>query len=56
MDISPGTVFSTRFETNCVVVTEPDEYGDFIGKDSQGVECHFSTDMVEDIPNPDKSE
>lgn len=41
-----GTVFNTPFESNCVVTSEIDTEGNFLAKDSEGVECEFSTEMI----------
>ena len=52
MTILPGTVFSTKLpdgqllESGCVAQTTPDEFGRFVGLDSDGVEVEFSTQMV----------
>ena len=45
MDIAVGTVFDTPFEKGCVALAEPDVYGNFDGRDSEGVVCTFSTTM-----------
>lgn len=44
--IVPGAVFSTPFESGCVVVTTPDDYGNFDALDSDGVRCQFTLAMV----------
>jgi hypothetical protein len=49
MDIHAGTRFNTKFETNCVATSEPDESGNFDGIDSGGVEVEFNTAMVTEV-------
>ena len=55
MNITPGTVFSTKLpdgsivETGCIAQTAPDEFGNFDGIDSDGVEVTFNTQMVAHI-------
>ena len=46
MDIKVGTVFDTEYESSCVAVSEPNADGEFIAKDSDGVECWFNVSMV----------
>lgn len=41
-----GQPFSTPYESGCVALTEPDEYGNFEATDSDGVTCLFNTVMV----------
>lgn len=53
-DIRPGTRFDTQFETNCLVVTEPDETTGFDAYDSDGILCMFSVEMVTNIWEPRK--
>jgi len=50
----PGTVFSTAYETGCVVLSVPSvgALGDFLGRDSSGVECQFGVQMVTAIERP----
>lgn len=45
--IHVGQSFDTAFERKCVCVTEPDEFGNFEGIDSEGVRCTFSVAMIE---------
>lgn len=40
--IQVGVIFDTPFEKGCKVRTEPDANGEFLGLDSDGVECSFS--------------
>lgn len=53
--ITPGARFSTatpdgrRIETGCIVVTGPDEFGEFVGIDSDGIECGFGVAMVASV-------
>jgi len=47
--VHPGTRFSTDFETGCVAIEEPDQFGSFGALDSEGVECGFSLTMVKEI-------
>lgn len=55
MNITPGTVFSTKLpdgeiiETGCVAQSAPDEFGNFDGIDSDGVEVTFNTRMVAQV-------
>lgn len=44
----PGDRFGTEFESGCVATTAPDENGDFLALDSDGVECLFHVSMVTD--------
>lgn len=44
--IALGTVFDTPFENGCVAVEAPDDLGNFVALDSDGVECLFFIDMV----------
>lgn len=44
--VQPGDTFSTRYESGCIAVTEPDEYGEFEALDSDGVQCSFPSRMV----------
>lgn len=46
MNMTPGTVFDTPFESGCVVISTPDDFGNFTGLDSDGRECEFSVVMV----------
>lgn len=48
-ELTPGTVFSTPFETGCVVETEPDRDGAFDALDSEGVSCRFCVAMVTEV-------
>lgn len=45
----PGAVFSTPFESGCLVVSAPDDEGSFDALDSDGVLCRFSLQMVEQV-------
>ncbi len=47
-----GDTFSTAHEQNCKVVTLPNEEGEFIGTDSDGVKCSFNTKMITDVIKP----
>lgn len=55
MNITPGTVFSTRLpdgriiESDCVALEAPDEHGNFLGLDSDEVEVNFNTRMVAEV-------
>lgn len=49
LTLRPGDVFNTDYEQGCVVVTEPDELGNFDALDSDGVLCSFSLVMVRQI-------
>ena len=55
MDITPGTVFSTKLpdgriiESGCVAQTAPDEHGNSDGLDSDGVEVTFNTRMIAEV-------
>ena len=44
--LTVGTEFATPFEAGCVVTQEPDPRGEFLARDSDGVECAYSVDMV----------
>ena len=46
MNIHTGDTFGTPYERGCVALEEPDEYGNFLATDSDGVECAYSTSMV----------
>jgi hypothetical protein len=46
MDLAIGDTFNTPFEKGCVVTEEPDERGQFLALDSDGVECSFHVKMV----------
>ena len=41
-----GMVFATKYEKGCLCVTLPDSEGNFIGIDSDGVECDYHISMV----------
>ena len=43
-----GDTFNTESETGCVVITTPDEYGQFDAYDSEGVRCAFHVAMITD--------
>jgi hypothetical protein len=51
MLIHKGDVFATEFETGCVCMTEPDEFGMFDGLDSDGVLCSYMVSMVVKVWN-----
>lgn len=46
LEIAPGTVFNTAAENGCVALAAPDYMGNFMARDSDGVECEFSMVMV----------
>ncbi|MFD9815071.1 hypothetical protein [Streptomyces sp. NPDC059080] len=46
MNISEGMIFNTVAEKGCLALGDSDEDGNFVGQDSNGVECLFSTAMV----------
>ncbi|MFJ4686409.1 hypothetical protein [Streptomyces sp. NPDC088789] len=46
MIIREGMIFTTIAEKGCVALGDSDEEGNFRGRDSQGVECDFTTAMV----------
>lgn len=46
MKIERGVVFATAAESGCVALTEPGDFGEFDGIDSDGVVCQFSEAMV----------
>jgi hypothetical protein len=48
-DLKVGTRFDTEFESYCVVTDPPDELGNFLAIDSEGVECQYGIEMVEHI-------
>lgn len=56
-EIRPGRVFSTPFESGCVVVTEiiEPEFGSFAALDSDGVLCRFVLAMVTEIRDGEPS-
>jgi hypothetical protein len=41
-----GGLFDTVAERGCVATSEPDEVGNFLAVDSEGVECEFTTRMI----------
>lgn len=47
--IIPSTVFSTEFESDCVVSGYPDQFGNFDAYDSDGRECTFNLRIVSSI-------
>jgi hypothetical protein len=51
MEIEFGTPFDTPFESGCFAQETPDEFGNFLGLDSDEVICTFNTKMV--IGHPD---
>lgn len=56
MEISIGVTFDTDFETGCVALESPDEYGNFDALDHERVTCSFTVTMVRDhacyVPQP----
>ena len=44
--ISIGVTFDTDYETGCVALESPDEYGNFDALDHERVECSFTVIMV----------
>lgn len=46
MEIRPGQMFDTPFESECVVITPPDSLGHFDAQDSEGVVCSFDVRMI----------
>jgi hypothetical protein len=42
-----GTKFDTPYENDCIVTRAPDESGNFMARDSDGIECEFHISMVE---------
>jgi hypothetical protein len=46
LDMRIGQVFDTPFEEGCVVLTKPDELGNFSCIDSDGVEVECNVSMV----------
>lgn len=49
VSLVPGAVFDTPFESGCVALEEPDVDGNFLGRDSDGVECQFNVVMIERV-------
>ena len=45
-DLAVGRRFDTEFETGCVVTGPVEEGGNFLARDSDGVECSFNILMV----------
>ncbi|WP_274032435.1 hypothetical protein [Streptomyces sp. MMBL 11-1] len=45
--------FDTVAEKGCRVVTEPDHQGCFLAVDSSGVQCEFTTNMVQNARRPE---
>jgi hypothetical protein len=41
-----GGLFDTIAERECVATSEPDDVGNFLAVDSEGVECEFTTQMI----------
>lgn len=41
-----GQRFCTPYEHGCIVTSLPDEDGEFLALDSDGVECSFNVDMI----------
>lgn len=46
MVIVKDTVFDTPFESGCVALESPNEFGGFDAVDSEGVVCQFHVAMV----------
>lgn len=46
-----GMKFDTNYETGCIVVALPDAQGNFVGLDSDGVECEFHVSMIINPPS-----
>lgn len=46
MLLLPGVLFDTNAESNCEVITLPNQSGDFYAYDSDRVECMFNTDQI----------
>lgn len=44
-----GQVFSTPYESGCVVTELPESNGNFMALDSDGVECLFNLVMVSSV-------
>jgi hypothetical protein len=44
-----GDEFATPFERGCLALTDPDERGEFVGTDSDGVEVSFHVDMIAEV-------
>jgi hypothetical protein len=44
--ISIGVTFDTDYETGCVALESPDEYGNFDALDHERVTCSFTVVMV----------
>lgn len=49
MIITKGAVFDTAAEKGCAALGDPDEDGNFVGRDSDGMEVSFCTAMVVSI-------
>ena len=49
LGLKPGMVFRTAHEQGCVVVTEPNDQGEFRALDTDGVECAYSIEMIEGV-------
>lgn len=44
-----GQVFATPYESGCVVTALPEDNGNFMALDSDGVECMFNLVMVQPV-------
>jgi hypothetical protein len=44
-----GDVFNTPFESGCIVTEEPDQFGNFLALDHEGVECQYNMKMVIEV-------
>lgn len=46
VEIVVGSVFDTESEAGCISLSSPNQFGNFITRDSDGVECQFNIAMV----------
>jgi hypothetical protein len=44
--ISKSVSFDTPYERSCTALEDPDQFGNFLGLDSEGRESYFGVDMV----------
>lgn len=49
LNLFRGAAFSTASEDNCMVVTLPDEVGNFDAYDSDNVICSFNVNMITEV-------
>lgn len=49
LTVKRGDTFSTPFESGCIALSDPDEYGNFDGLDSDRVVCGFSLAMLTEV-------